>query len=77
MRGRRGLTPGRFGVAYAAKARTHGRTRKARHMSDPEIDQPPLGAPETPYTDDPTAAPTENPDITSDADGTPKENPSG
>jgi hypothetical protein len=46
-------------------------------MSDPEIDQPPLGAPETPYTDDPTAAPTENPDITSDADGTPKENPSG
>jgi hypothetical protein len=46
-------------------------------MTDPEIDQPPLGAPVNPQTDDPTAAPTENPDITNEADGTPKENPSG
>ncbi|MGO4692017.1 hypothetical protein [Glaciibacter sp. 2TAF33] len=46
-------------------------------MTDPEIDQPPLGVPDDPHTEDPTAPPTEFPGITTDPDGTPKENPSG
>jgi hypothetical protein len=41
-------------------------------MSDPGTEQPPLGVP-----DDPFGAPSEDPDITTNPDGTPKENPSG
>lgn len=55
-------------------------------MSDPGIEQPPLGVPDDPHTDDPGTPPpgdpglsadlTENPGLTTDPDGTPVENPS-
>ncbi|MCU1442880.1 MAG: hypothetical protein JWQ59_1030 [Cryobacterium sp.] len=46
-------------------------------MSDPAIEQPPLGVPDDPQTEDPSAPPSEEPAVTTDPDGTPKENPSG
>jgi hypothetical protein len=46
-------------------------------MSDPGTGQQPLGEPEDPRTDKPATKPTEEPNITEDPDGTPKENPSG
>lgn len=44
-------------------------------MSDPGIEQPPLGVPDDPHTDDPSSTP--DAPSTVDPDGTPKENPSG
>lgn len=57
-------------------------------MSDPGIEQPPLGVPDDPHTDNPSSPPpgdpgaTANPDLgedpglATDPDGTPVENPS-
>lgn len=46
-------------------------------MSDPGTEQPPLGVPDDPRTDDPFAIPPEDPADRNEPNGTPKENPSG
>ncbi|MCU1634983.1 MAG: hypothetical protein JWQ68_222 [Cryobacterium sp.] len=46
-------------------------------MSDPDAKQPPLGVPGDPHSGEQSAPPSEDPAVTTDPDGTPKENPSG